>query len=223
MGKLEAYLPFAWSLGYSRRKRAEILKSGRIFRGVIPIYILYFRSMFYIINTSRQQSFEVRMNPKLRPMLLSFIGSPHHILSDCIRESRFQGVRQLFANAEHKFHDPVLDVYCPSKRKPVAFGDFIQVIKEAYPQHDLTVFSEEKNHFITVKLENKNITYCLYCVYDEPNENEDPKTHYYLLAVEREHKLTDAVRPNIDREIVVSAWKDYIKVIEESEEMARAF
>jgi hypothetical protein len=58
-------------------------------------------------------------------MRLSFIGSEHHILSDCIRESRFQGVRQLFSNSDYKFNDPVLDVYCPSDLKPVAFGDFI--------------------------------------------------------------------------------------------------
>lgn len=163
------------------------------------------------------------MITKLRPMRLSFIGSEHHILSDCIRESRFQGVRQLFSNSDYKFNDPVLDVYCPSDLKPVAFGDFIQVIKEAYPKYDFTVFSEQKNHFITVKLENKSITYCLYCVYDEPNDIKNPMTHYYLVAVEREHKLTDSVRPNIDREIVVSAWKDYIKVIEDSEDFARAF
>lgn len=163
------------------------------------------------------------MISKLRPMLISFIGSPSHILSDCIRECRFQGVRQLFADMEHKFGDPVLDVYCPSNRKPVAFGDFIQVIKEAYPQHDLTVFSEEKNHFITVKLNNKSINYCLYCVYDEPSDKEEPKTHYYLVVVERDHKLTDAVRPNIDREIVVGVWKDYIQVLEESEVVAKAF
>lgn len=163
------------------------------------------------------------MNSKLRPMILTFIGSEQHILSVCIRESHAQGVRQLFSDIEHKFNDPVLDMYCPSDRKPVDFDVFMQVVKEAYPTSDLCVFSEDKNQFITVKLNKKSITYCLYCVYDEPSDCEDPKTHYYLVAVEREHTLSDVDHPNIDREIVISAWHDYIKELEDSEEFARAF
>lgn len=158
------------------------------------------------------------MTANIKPMVLRFIGSPEHTLSCCIKEYRFQGVRQLFAEL-HKFNNEVLDTYCPSNLKPVSFGDFLQVVKEAHLEDTITLYSDNQNHFITVRQKETCITYCLYCVYDGDPEH----TSYYLVAIERDLKLIDAVRPNLDREIAISSWREYIKVLDEGTLIAKAF